>query len=184
MNIIAVLCSGEAVEVSAVSKMQELDRISTSPEETRRLGMRLGEFALAGDLYCLEGDLGSGKTCLVQGLGRGLGIAEPIHSPTFILANEHRGGRLPLFHLDVYRVRGPDEAIGFGLEDYMEDAGVCVVEWAEKVRSVLPPEHLWITLRHMGESTRGMHITASGHRYEELLQELKNTYGAGDAARY
>ncbi len=149
-----------------------VDLISSSPEETQQLGARLGQLAAAGDLICLEGELGSGKTCLVQGLGRGLGIKEPIHSPTFILANEHRGERVPLFHLDVYRVRSAAEAIGFGLEDYIDGDGVCVIEWAEKIREALPPERLWITFRHWAESKRGLQLQASGARYVELLNEL------------
>ncbi len=81
-----------------------IEIISGSLEETQTLGARIGALAQRGDLFCLEGDLGVGKTSFVQGLGRGLGIPDAIHSPTFILANEHRGGRLPLYHLDVYRV--------------------------------------------------------------------------------
>jgi tRNA threonylcarbamoyladenosine biosynthesis protein TsaE len=159
--------------VLSVSKEHVLDIISNSTAQTQRLGARLGELAHAGDLYCLEGDLGSGKTCFVQGLGKGLKIPTAIHSPTFILANEHRGGRLPVFHLDVYRVRGADEAVGFGLEDYLAVDGVCVIEWAEKVRQALPAEHLWITFRHIGESKRGLMIKAVGTRYQALLKEFK-----------
>jgi tRNA threonylcarbamoyladenosine biosynthesis protein TsaE len=158
--------------VSPVDGNRMLEINSHNPEQTQQLGQRLGELARAGDLFCLEGDLGSGKTCFVQGLGRGLGIPEAIHSPTFILANEHRGGRLPLFHLDVYRVRNADEAIGFGLEDYVAGDGVCVVEWAEKIREALPPDRLWITFRHLGESERGLEFHANGERYEQLLGEF------------
>jgi tRNA threonylcarbamoyladenosine biosynthesis protein TsaE len=162
--------------VSPVSNSRTLQVISHSPEQTQQLGKRLGELARAGDLFCLEGDLGSGKTCFVQGLGRGLEIPEAIHSPTFILANEHRGGRLPLFHLDVYRVRSADEAIGFGLEDYVTGDGVCVIEWAEKIRAALPPDRLWITFRHLGELERGLRFQTDGERYEQLLNQF-----AGDA---
>jgi tRNA threonylcarbamoyladenosine biosynthesis protein TsaE len=156
------------VEVSEVSGAK-LAIISHSAEQTQRLGERLGELARAGDLFCLEGDLGSGKTCFVQGLGRGLKIPGAIHSPTFILANEHRGGRLPLAHLDVYRVRGADEAIGFGLEDYVNEDGVCVIEWAEKIREALPSDKLWITFQHLGESERGLAFQGIGERYEQLM---------------
>ncbi len=159
-------------KVSPVSGRRMLEITSHSPEQTRQLGQRLGELARAGDLFCLEGDLGSGKTCFAQGLGHGLEIPDAIHSPTFILANEHRGGRLPLFHLDVYRVRHPDEAIGFGLEDYTAGDGVCVIEWAEKIREALPPERLWITFRHVGESERGLRLQVDGERYEQLLDEF------------
>ena len=145
---------------------------SHSLDETRALGARLAVRARAGDLFCLEGDLGAGKTSFVQGLGRGLSISETIHSPTFILANEHRGGRLPLYHLDVYRVASASEAIGFGLEDYLAGDGVCVIEWAEKIRAALPHELLWITFEHRGESTRRIVFDARGARYEEYLGSL------------
>lgn len=168
--------------------------LSTNPAQTQQLGARLGELAHAGDLFCLEGDLGAGKTCFVQGLGAGLGIREAIHSPTFILANEHRGGRLPLYHLDVYRVRSADEAIGFGLDDYLSGDGVLVIEWAEKIRDALPAERMWITFEHpietfsRGENTRAISFDAMGARYEELLDQMRtipsqspfNTGGRGD----
>ncbi len=146
---------------------------SHSVAQTLQLGERLGELASAGDVFCLEGDLGSGKTCFTQGLGRGLKIVEAIHSPTFILANEHRSGRLPLYHLDVYRMRGADEAMGIGLDDYLFGDGVCVIEWAEKIDSALPTERLWIRFRHVDETTRALMIHATGARYVDLLAELR-----------
>lgn len=159
--------------MSPVSSERVLDLISHSVAQTQRLGARLGELAQPGDLICLEGDLGSGKTCFAQGLGRGLAIVQDINSPTFILANEHRGGRLTLYHLDVYRMNSAREALGIGLDDYLSGDGVCVIEWAEKIRTALPVEHLWITFRHLGESKRGVLIEARGARYEELLCEFK-----------
>lgn len=147
--------------------------LSSSHSETRHLGAYLGELAHAGDLFCLEGDLGAGKTCFVQGLGSGLGIREAIHSPTFILANEHRGGRLPLYHLDVYRVRSAEEAIGFGLDDYLAGDGVLVIEWAEKIQKALPPERLWIRFEHRGENARAITFDAVGARYIDLLGQLE-----------
>lgn len=152
----------------------ELTIISHSAEQTQRIGERLGEFARAGDLFFLEGDLGAGKTCFTQGLSRGLGIVEEITSPTFILANEHRGGRLTLYHLDVYRVRSAAEAIGIGLDDYLSGDGVCVIEWAEKIRAALPDERLWIAFHHIDEDSRELKFTATGKRYVDLLNELKH----------
>ncbi len=163
------------VSVPLISNPHVLDLISHSAAQTQRFGARMGELAHAGDLFCLEGDLGSGKTCFAQGLGRGLGIAEAINSPTFILANEHRGGRLPLFHLDVYRMQSADEALGIGLDDYLADAGVCVIEWAEKIRAVLPAECLWLQFRHLGEMKRGLLIQAFGARHEALLRAFKTS---------
>ncbi len=137
--------------------------------ETQALGARLGELARAGDLFCLQGELGAGKTSFVQGVGRGLGIADAIHSPTFILANEHRGGRSPLYHIDLYRVESVGEAIGFGLDDYLAGDGVVVIEWAEKIREALPRERLWITFQHAGENERKISFGAVGAQYEQLL---------------
>lgn len=148
-----------------------------SPAETQRLGQHLGQLVRAGDIICLEGDLGSGKTCFTQGLGRGLGITEDIHSPTFILANEHRGGRWMLYHLDVYRMRSADEAMGIGLDDYLAGDGVVVIEWAEKIRAALPAECMWIKFDYAGENDRRLHFTATGARAIELLNEFRNALG-------
>lgn len=141
--------------------------------ETRTLGRRLGEMVQAGDVICLQGELGAGKTTFVQGLGTGLGIRQSIHSPTFILANEHRGGRVPLYHLDAYRVQSTAEAIGFGLDDYLDGRGVVVIEWAEKIRAGLPDESLWIEFEHAGENERTLSFTARGAHYTELLSRLR-----------
>ncbi len=167
--------------MSPISNERVLDLISHSAVQTQRLGSRIGEMARAGDLLCLEGELGSGKTCFVQGLARGLGILAAVHSPTFILANEHRGGRLPLFHLDLYRMRGVSEAFGIGLDDYLSGDGVCVIEWAEKIRGALPSERLWITFRHVDDNKRGLLVEACGSRYEELLNQFRASAYGGSA---
>ena len=164
----------DGVLVAPISSELVLDIVSHSAAQTQRFGARLGELAHAGDLICLEGDLGSGKTCFVQGLGRGLGIPAAIHSPTFILANEHRGGRLPLFHLDVYRMSGVEEAIGIGLDDYISGEGVCVIEWAEKIRHVLPMDWMWVAFRHVDTNKRGLLMEARGARYHKLLDEFRS----------
>ena len=148
-----------------------LDFISHSPAQTRRLGARLGRLLQAGDLVCLEGDLGTGKTRLAQGIGQGMGIVEPITSPTFTLVAEYRTPppAPTLFHVDVYRLDDPvDEAIAFGLDEYL-DEGVCLIEWAERVKPILPADRLWITLRHLDASKRGILMQAAGSRYRELL---------------
>lgn len=159
--------------MSLISNESILDIVSHSPAQTQRFGARLGELAREGDLYCLEGELGSGKTCFVQGLGRGLGVPKSIHSPTFILANEHRGGRLPLFHLDVYRINSAEEALGIGLDEYVSGEGVCVIEWAEKIREALPLDRLWIAFRQVDENKRGLLVEACGPRYQKLLTEFR-----------
>jgi tRNA threonylcarbamoyladenosine biosynthesis protein TsaE len=107
--------------------------ISHSPEETEALGEAWGRAAVSGLVIGLTGDLGAGKTQLVKGLARGLGVTARVHSPTFTLVNQYAGGRLPLFHLDLYRLETPAQIIAAGLEEYLEKPdGVAVVEWAEK----------------------------------------------------
>ena len=107
--------------------------ISHSPAETQALGETWGREAASGLVIALTGDLGAGKTQLAKGVARGLGITVLVHSPTFALINEYTGGRLPLFHVDLYRLDTPEQILGAGLEEYFRPAGVTVVEWAEKV---------------------------------------------------
>ncbi len=155
-----------------------LDLISHSPAQTRRFGARLGLLLRAGDVICLEGDLGTGKTCLVQGVGQGLGVEGPITSPTFTLIAEYRPPRPAprLYHVDLYRLDEPqEEALALGLDDYLEGDGVCLIEWADRVRSLLPEERLWIVLRHMDNSKRGIVMQASGSRYRELLGSFRQS---------
>src|SRR5919206_1860961 len=109
-----------------IATAQSLNLISHDVQETQRLGAQLGARVAPGDVIALQGDLGSGKTNFVKGLARGLGIKASVHSPTFILMNEYREGRLPLYHVDAYRLSGPAEAINLGLEDYLNDLGVMV----------------------------------------------------------
>jgi tRNA threonylcarbamoyladenosine biosynthesis protein TsaE len=106
--------------------------ISNSPAETIALGESWGRDAKSGLIIALSGDLGAGKTQLTKGIARGLGITDRVHSPTFALLNEYHGGRLPLFHLDLYRLETPDQIIAAGLEEYFHPAGVSVIEWAER----------------------------------------------------
>jgi tRNA threonylcarbamoyladenosine biosynthesis protein TsaE len=153
-----------------------LDFISHSPEQTRRLGARLGALLQPGDLIAVEGDLGTGKTCLAQGVGAGMGILEPITSPTFTLIAEYRPPPPAplLYHIDVYRLGDPvPEALALGLEEYLFGEGVCFIEWAQRILAALPDDLLRISLRHLDTSKRGMIVTASGLRYDELLQEFR-----------
>ncbi|MEJ2210857.1 MAG: tRNA (adenosine(37)-N6)-threonylcarbamoyltransferase complex ATPase subunit type 1 TsaE [Anaerolineae bacterium] len=155
-----------------------LDVISHSPAQTRRFGARLGLLVRAGDLLCLEGDLGTGKTCLVQGIGQGMGVRAPITSPTYTLIAEYRPPppAPDLYHVDLYRLDAPEEeALALGLEDYMLGDGVCVIEWADRVASILPEERLWISLRHLDVSKRGILIQAGGDRARELLREFRHS---------
>jgi len=120
--------------------------ISKSPEETLRLGDKWGQEARPGWVIALTGDLGAGKTQLVKGIARGLGIAKRVHSPTFTLVNEYEGGRLPLSHLDLYRLETREQIVGAGLEEYFErPKGVMVVEWAERWFGAAPSPECWIS---------------------------------------
>jgi len=155
-----------------------LDIISHSAAQTKRFGARLGALLRPGDVVCLEGDLGTGKTCLAQGVGLGLGVSEPVTSPSFTLIAEYRApSPAPtLIHVDVYRLGdAPQEALAFGLDDYLGGDGVCVIEWADRVESLLPPERLWLTFRHLDESKRGILLVASGDRYRALLHEFRQS---------
>ena len=111
--------------------------VSESPEKTQGIGIKLGSLARAGDVFLLVGSLGVGKTCLAQGIAWGLGIKEYASSPSFVIVKEYQG-RLPLYHIDLYRLDEIDEIAELGLDEYLYGEGVCVVEWAEKGFSLLP----------------------------------------------
>jgi tRNA threonylcarbamoyladenosine biosynthesis protein TsaE len=146
--------------------------ISHSPEQTQELGRRLGELARPGDVFLLVGGLGAGKTCLTQGIAWGLGIQEHTMSPTFVIVRELRG-RLPLYHIDLYRLDHLEEIADLGLDHYFYGNGVCVVEWAEKGTGLLPPEHLLIEISYLSETGRSFQITPSGERYAEIEKQLE-----------
>lgn len=159
-----------------------LDFVSRSAAQTERIGMRLAQLCQAGDVICLAGELGTGKTCIARGIGRGLGIVEPITSPTFVMIREHVApdSRLRFYHIDLYRIQSPQEAWSLGIEEYLYGEGVCAIEWPERALELLPREHLWVELEHLGESQRTLRITALGERYRELLfQFRKHAFGLG-----
>ncbi len=116
------------------------------PEDTRKLGYGLGETAARGQVICLNGDLGVGKTVFTQGFAAGLGIGEPVNSPTFTILQSYEEGRLPLHHFDVYRVGDVEEMEEIGYEDCFYGAGVSLVEWPGLVEEILPEDALWITI--------------------------------------
>ena len=155
--------------------MSSLEIVSHSPEETQRLGMRLGQLALPGDVFLLVGELGAGKTCLTQGIAWGLDINEYTQSPTFVIMRELYG-RLPLYHIDLYRLDRIEESLDLGLDDYLYGGGVCVVEWAEKALSILPPEYLLIKIGYLADTERNLRVEHSGQRYLELVAQLESLY--------
>jgi len=145
--------------------------ISHSPEETQKFGARIGELCLPGDTFLLVGSLGAGKTCLTQGIAWGLGIKEYAASPSFMVVRELYG-RLPLYHIDLYRLDHIEEIVDLGLDDYIYGRGVCVVEWAEKGLGVLPEEQMLIQIDYLSESERRLQFRPSGKRYREILSQL------------
>lgn len=156
-----------------------IEIISRSAEQTRRVGMRLGALLQPGDLVSLVGDLGSGKTTLVQGVASGWGSLDPVSSPTFVIVNVYRhtdGKRL--FHMDAYRLDGPTEAIDLDLES-MLDQGALVVEWAERVQKALPEQGLWVHLNYIDEVQRDLIFSARGKYYEELLSRFRKLIYGG-----
>lgn len=144
--------------------------VTRTPARTQRLGAVLGAHAHPGALLLLSGPLGSGKTCLAKGVARGLGVREVVNSPTFVLVGEYQG-RLPLYHVDLYRLESLGEIAALGLEDYFA-GGVCVVEWAERARSLFPEDHLWITLHAASPSVREVVLQPNGLAHEELLRRV------------
>jgi len=152
--------------------MKSLKLISHSPEETQEIGTWLGELAQEGDIFLLSGNLGAGKTCLTQGIAWGLGSQEYALSPTFVLMRELKG-RLPLYHIDLYRLDQIEEISDLGLDDYLYGHGLCVIEWAEKGISVLPADHLLIKINYLSDNERSFEFIPHGTRYRKLLDQLK-----------
>jgi tRNA threonylcarbamoyladenosine biosynthesis protein TsaE len=149
--------------------MKQFEFISNQPEETMDFSKRLAEFLKPGDVIALEGDLGAGKTTFTKGLALGLDIKRNVNSPTFTIIKEYQG-RMPLYHMDVYRVEDSFEDLGF--DEYFEGNGITVVEWAHLIEEQLPQELLMISL-FLGENgTRKIVVTPKGERYEELCKEF------------
>lgn len=130
-----------------------MEFITNAPEETEAVGAALGKRVQPGQVLAYRGDLGAGKTAFTRGLARGLGYMEPVTSPTYTIVNEYLGGRLPLFHFDMYRLHGADDLWDIGWEDYLERGGVCAVEWSENVTEALESP-IWVTIEKRGEHTR------------------------------
>lgn len=154
--------------------MESLKLNSHSPEQTQLLGNGLGRLAQEGDVFLLTGELGTGKTCLVQGIARGLNVKEYAFSPSFVLLRQYHG-RLPLYHIDFYRLDRIQEIADLGLEEYFYGDGVCVVEWADKGLQVVPKDNLLISIRYVPASRTGrtIRLEPRGRRYNELVRQLK-----------
>jgi tRNA threonylcarbamoyladenosine biosynthesis protein TsaE len=146
---------------------------SHSPDQTRRLGIHLGGYLRTGDVICLEGNLGAGKTTLVQGIAQGWGSLDPVSSPTYVIVNEYRRpGDERLFHLDAYRLEDAFEAEALDFERMLSQ-GPLVIEWPERIRETLPEERLWIGLTYTAVEHRAMLISPQGKRYETMVGKLR-----------
>lgn len=152
--------------------MRDMIYETNTPKETYELGRRLGEKAKAGTVYCLEGDLGAGKTVFTQGFARGLGVGGPVNSPTFTIQQQYEDGRLPMYHFDVYRIGDVEEMEEIGYEDCFCGEGVCLIEWPSRIREILPEEAVWVLIEKDLEK---------GFDYRRITIKKGETHeGAGD----
>jgi tRNA threonylcarbamoyladenosine biosynthesis protein TsaE len=152
-----------------------LEIFSRSPEQTRRIGMRLGGFLQPGDVICLQGELGAGKTTLVQGVAQGWGSLDAVSSPTYILVNIYRRpDSCSLFHLDTYRIETISEAEELDLDDMLVQ-GPLLIEWPERLMPILPEDHLWVKLNYQDDEQRSMLFSPHGERYLELMDEFRQS---------
>ena len=155
----------------------DFELISHGPEQTRQMGSNIGELAQAGDVILLVGELGTGKTCLAQGIAWGLGLVDHIPSPSFVLVREHQG-RLDLYHIDFYRLDEVQEIAQLGIDDYLYGQGLCVVEWADRALASLPKEHMLIKFEHRAENERWLCFEPSGKRYVKMFTELERKWNS------
>ena len=143
-----------------------MEFLTNSPEETEKVGAALGKILSPGTILAYRGDLGAGKTAFTRGLARGLGYNEPVTSPTYTIVNEYLGGRLPLFHFDMYRLGSSDDLWDIGWEDYLERGGICAVEWSENVDDAMD-NAIWVTIHKTGDESRRIEIEG-GERIADL----------------
>lgn len=159
-----------------------IDLVSQSSLHTERIGERLARLARPGDVVALWGELGAGKTVLTKGVATGLGFdASDVSSPTFIILHEHYGGRMPLFHLDLYRLEGQDLGTT-GWEETLEGGGLTVIEWPDRAGAGLPDDRLDVKLEHIADTKRRVVLSATGTRSGELLRDFERSLGAAAGA--
>ena len=161
----------------AVQAAHELDCISHSSAQTERLGQRLGELLVPGDLILLLGTLGAGKTQFVRGVAKGLESPDLVTSPTFVLINEYQAGsrfqNMPIYHADLYRIADTTELESVGIEDVWQGDGVCLIEWAERAGERLPHEHLAVQFQYLSETKRVLRLAPHGERYQQVVTRFK-----------
>jgi len=157
-----------------------VDFLSRSPGQTRQIGTRLGQALQAGDILCLQGDLGAGKTTFVQGIAQGWGSLDAVSSPTFILVNVYRGedGK-QLYHLDAYRLDSELEAEELDLNTMLAQ-GPLLIEWPERMQNLIPGEHIWVNLEYVDQEERQMKFKSHGERYDDLLEVVRGAISGVD----
>jgi tRNA threonylcarbamoyladenosine biosynthesis protein TsaE len=161
----------------AILTDQSLDFISSSEQQTMRLGVRLGEILQRNDVICLSGDLGAGKTVLARGVGRGWGTTIRVTSPTYTLVNQYprmHDDRI-LYHIDCYRLETEEDIITAGLEDVLLTDGAFMIEWPEKIDAWLPEDRLWIEMTYVNDTRRKLRFVATGDRSTELLKAFRRS---------
>ena len=152
--------------------MKTLKFLSKSPQETTHFGQKLAKQFKSGDIIALFGDLGSGKTTLVKGIAQGLNVkSSQVNSPTFVLMNLYEG-KLPIYHFDLYRLENTQDIDRLGCHEFFYDNGVAIIEWAERLKELLPQDYLAVHLNHITASERSLTLTAHGERYQSLLKTL------------
>lgn len=161
-----------ADEASSVATQDTFDFISHSARQTGQLGARLGGLLAPGDLILLDGSVGAGKTTMAQGIARGLGISEPVISPSFTIVREY-AGRLPLYHIDLYRLAPGSALESIGIEDYLYGDGAVVIEWPDRADTLLPAEQLQIHLHVIGDTKRRIRMVPAGDRTSQLVAQLR-----------
>jgi tRNA threonylcarbamoyladenosine biosynthesis protein TsaE len=149
-----------------------LEVLTRAPEETRKVGAAVAELLVPGDVVALTGDLGAGKTALVQGAARALGVRDPVISPTFVLVREYRGD-LPVYHLDVYRLDRIQEVLDLGFEDYLDPSGVLFVEWGDAIEVLLPDNHLRVEIIARDDDVRRLAFSGRGPRWAARWERME-----------
>lgn len=165
----------DASSATTAVESRALDLVSHSSLYTERLGERLGAALRPGDVIALWGELGTGKTVLARGIARGLGVAGPVSSPTFVVVNEYEGP-VPMYHVDFYRL-DPGELDSVGWEEYLHLGGVVVIEWPDRAVSSLPPERLDLELEHIGDTKRRVRLEPHGKRAQEVVEVIATALG-------
>lgn len=160
--------------------MSEFSFLADSEEDTERLGTLLADVLPAGTVIALVGTLGAGKTRLVQAVAAALGVPrDAVTSPTFMLVNEHLGGRLPVYHIDAYRLHDEDEFLELGPEEYFDGAGLTFIEWADRVENCLPADFLRIDIEVAGDTSRLIILSTASENYAALVDRVKSMLGTG-----